>query len=45
MLARWGSKAVDDALLRGEDPHRIDLDWQGDLLKFEKTRERYLIYK
>ena len=40
-----GSKAVYDALLRGEDPHRIDLDWQDDLLKFEKTRERYLIYK
>jgi hypothetical protein len=40
-----GSKAVYDALVRGEDPHRIDLDWQDDLLKFEKTRERYLIYK
>ncbi len=39
------NKAVYDALLRGEDPHRIDLDWQDDLLKFEKTRERYLIYK
>lgn len=39
------SKAVYDELLRGEDPHRIDLDWQDDLQKFEKTRERYLIYK
>ena len=39
------SEGVYDALLRGEDPHRIDLDWQDDLLKFEKTRERYLIYK
>ena len=39
------SKAVYDELLRGEDPHRIDLDSQDDLLKFEKTRERYLIYK
>jgi uncharacterized protein YbbC (DUF1343 family) len=39
------SKAVYDELVRGEDPHRIDLDWQDDLLRFEKTRERYLIYK
>jgi hypothetical protein len=39
------SKAVYDELVRGEDPHRIDLDWQNDLLNFEKTRERYLIYK
>jgi hypothetical protein len=36
---------VYDELVGGEDPHRIDLDWQGDLLKFENTRERYLIYK
>lgn len=39
------SKAVYDKLVRGEDPHRIDLDWQDDLQKFEKIRERYLIYK
>jgi uncharacterized protein YbbC (DUF1343 family)/CubicO group peptidase (beta-lactamase class C family) len=39
------NKAVYDSLLRGEDPHRIDLDWQDELLKFEQTRERYLIYK
>ena len=39
------SKAVYDELVRGEDPHRIDLDWQDDLLNFEKMRERYLIYK
>lgn len=39
------SKAVYDAILRGEDPHRIDLDWQDDLLKFQQMRQRYLIYK
>jgi uncharacterized protein YbbC (DUF1343 family)/CubicO group peptidase (beta-lactamase class C family) len=39
------NKAVYDALLRGEDPHRIDLDWQDELLKFEQVRDRYLIYK
>lgn len=39
------SKAVYDALVRGEDPHRIDLDWQDELLKFQQIRDRYLIYK
>jgi uncharacterized protein YbbC (DUF1343 family)/CubicO group peptidase (beta-lactamase class C family) len=39
------SKAVYDELVRGEDPHRMDLDWQGDLLNFQKIREKYLIYK
>ncbi|MCU1271037.1 MAG: hypothetical protein JWN74_2331 [Acidobacteriaceae bacterium] len=39
------NKAVYDALLRGEDPHRIDLEWQDELLKFQQTRERYLIYR
>jgi hypothetical protein len=39
------SKAVYDELVRDEDPHRIDLDWQDGLLKFEKIREKYLIYK
>jgi len=39
------NKAVYDALVRGEDPHRIDLDWQDELLKFQQSRERYLIYK
>jgi uncharacterized protein YbbC (DUF1343 family) len=45
MLDILASKAVYDALARGEDPHRIDLDWRGDLQNFQKTRERYLIYK
>jgi len=45
ILEILASQAVYDAIIRGEDPHRIDLDWQDDLLKFEKTRERYLIYK
>jgi len=45
MMDILASKAVYDALVRGEDPHRIDLDWQDELLKFEQIRERYLIYK
>jgi len=40
-----GSQAVYDALVRGEDPHRIELNWQDELQKFQQVRERYLIYK
>jgi uncharacterized protein YbbC (DUF1343 family)/CubicO group peptidase (beta-lactamase class C family) len=39
------NQSVYAALTRGEDPHRIALDWQDDLANFEKVRERYLIYK
>jgi uncharacterized protein YbbC (DUF1343 family)/CubicO group peptidase (beta-lactamase class C family) len=45
MIEILASKSVNDALARGEDPHRIALDWQDDLTKFLKLRERYLIYK
>jgi uncharacterized protein YbbC (DUF1343 family)/CubicO group peptidase (beta-lactamase class C family) len=45
MLEILASQAVFNALAHGEDPHRIALDWQDDLLKFQKVRERYLIYK
>ncbi len=34
-----------DALAAGEDPRRIAQDWQEGLEKFEKIREKYLIYK
>jgi len=34
-----------DALVAGEDPRRIAQDWQEGLEKFEKIREKYLIYK
>jgi uncharacterized protein YbbC (DUF1343 family)/CubicO group peptidase (beta-lactamase class C family) len=34
-----------DALMAGEDPRRIAQDWQEGLEKFEKIREKYLIYK
>src|SRR6266404_5717063 len=45
MLEILASQAVYNALARGEDPHRIALDWQDDLVKFQNARERYLIYK
>jgi len=34
-----------DALMAGEDPRRIAGDWQEGLEKFDKVREKYLIYK
>jgi hypothetical protein len=32
-------------LLDGRDPRRIAQDWQEELEKFGKMREKYLIYK
>jgi len=29
----------------GQDPRRIEQDWQEGLEKFGKMREKYLIYK
>lgn len=34
-----------DALVADEDPRRIAQDWEEGLEKFEKVREKYLIYK
>ena len=39
------SQAVFDALMAGQDPRRIAQDWQEQLEKFGKIREKYLIYK
>jgi len=39
------NQSVYDALVAGEDPRRIAQDWQDGLEKFEKIREKYLIYK
>jgi uncharacterized protein YbbC (DUF1343 family) len=45
MLEILASQAVYNAIAKGEDPHRIALDWQDDLLKFQQLRQRYLLYK
>ena len=45
MLDILANKAVYDSLLRGDDPHRIALNWRVDLARFERIREQYLIYK
>jgi uncharacterized protein YbbC (DUF1343 family)/CubicO group peptidase (beta-lactamase class C family) len=34
-----------DALVAGQDPRRIAQDWLDELEKFQKVREKYLIYK
>jgi uncharacterized protein YbbC (DUF1343 family) len=39
------NKAVYESLLRGDDPHRIALNWRDELARFERIREQYLIYK
>jgi uncharacterized protein YbbC (DUF1343 family)/CubicO group peptidase (beta-lactamase class C family) len=39
------NQSVYDSLVAGEDPRRIAQDWQEGIEKFEKVREKYLIYK
>ncbi len=39
------NQAAYDALLAGQDPRRIAQEWMDELAKFEKMREKYLIYK
>ena len=38
------NKATLDALMAGEDPRRIDEDWQDALKNFQAVRARYLLY-
>ena len=37
--------AAFDALLAGRDPRRIADDWREGIEAFQKTREKYLLYK
>ena len=39
------NQAAYDALLAGTDPRRVAQDWEDGLEKFQKLREKYLIYK
>jgi uncharacterized protein YbbC (DUF1343 family)/CubicO group peptidase (beta-lactamase class C family) len=39
------NQSVYDALVAGQDPRRIAQEWQAGLEKFQKMREKYLIYK
>jgi uncharacterized protein YbbC (DUF1343 family) len=38
------NKATLDALIAGDDPRRIEEDWQDGLARFEPIREKYLLY-
>jgi uncharacterized protein YbbC (DUF1343 family) len=38
------NKATLDALIAGDDPRRIEEDWQDGLARFEPVREKYLLY-
>jgi uncharacterized protein YbbC (DUF1343 family) len=43
-LGMIGSRQVLAALERGEDPRRIEADWQPALQRFRERREHYLLY-
>jgi uncharacterized protein YbbC (DUF1343 family)/CubicO group peptidase (beta-lactamase class C family) len=45
MQALLVNQSVYQALAAGQDPRRIAQDWMEELEKFQKIREKYLIYK
>jgi uncharacterized protein YbbC (DUF1343 family) len=45
MIELQPTQEVYDALANGDDPRRIAEDWREPLEKFQKLREKYLIYK
>ncbi|HTD43771.1 MAG TPA: exo-beta-N-acetylmuramidase NamZ domain-containing protein [Bryobacteraceae bacterium] len=45
MLSLLVNQTAYDALVAGQDPRRIAQEWQEGLEKFQKIREKYLIYK
>ena len=45
MMDILANQTVYNAIAKGEDPRRIALDWQDDLLKFQPVRQKYLLYK
>jgi uncharacterized protein YbbC (DUF1343 family) len=45
MIELLPNQAVYDAIAAGQDPRRIADDWREPLERFQKVREKYLIYK
>jgi uncharacterized protein YbbC (DUF1343 family)/CubicO group peptidase (beta-lactamase class C family) len=45
MIDILANQTVYEAIAKSEDPRRIALDWQDDLLKFQQLRQKYLLYK
>jgi len=39
------NQATFDAIAKGIDPRRIAQDWQDEIEKFQKVRQKYLLYK
>jgi uncharacterized protein YbbC (DUF1343 family)/CubicO group peptidase (beta-lactamase class C family) len=45
MMDILANQTVYEAIAKSEDPRRIALDWQDDLLTFQQLRQKYLLYK
>ena len=45
MIEILANQAVFDAIAQGHDPRRIAQDWQDSLEKFQRLRQKYLLYK
>jgi hypothetical protein len=45
MIELLPNQAAYDAIAGGQDPRRIADDWRESLEKFQKVRDKYLIYK
>jgi uncharacterized protein YbbC (DUF1343 family) len=45
MIEILANKATYDAIVAGQDPHRIADDWRNALEQFQQVRQKYLIYK
>ena len=45
MIELLPNKAAYNAVAAGEDPRRIAEDWREALERFQKLRDKYLIYK
>ena len=45
MMDILANQTVYNSIVKGEDPRRIAVDWQDDLLKFQQLRQKYLLYK
>jgi len=43
-LAMVGSRAVLEAIRKGQDPHEIVATWREPRARFERLREKYLLY-
>ena len=45
MILLLGNQRVFEAIQREENPRRVARSWQGGLRKFQRVRQRYLLYR